>query len=138
MSQSFGMARSAVSRRIELGAGGPHIGAMPFKLPEITYPLSIDTIGKMLALGHEVTIHCHEYGCGHAGRINLVQLARKVGMDHPILEKNLKPHFCCSRCREAGRASTNFGFVHHSMTLPFSAWPRESEKARQDAINARR
>ncbi|WP_192246013.1 hypothetical protein [Mesorhizobium silamurunense] len=120
------------------GVIAPHIGPMPFHLPEITYPLSIDTIGKLLALGHEVTIHCHEYGCGHSGRVNLVQLARKLGMDHPILDNDLKPHFCCSRCREAGRVSMNFGFVHHALTIPFSAWPREREEERQAVIQGRR
>lgn len=132
------MARSAASRRIELGGLCSHIDQMPFQLPEITYPLSIDSIGKLLALGHEVTIHCHEYGCGHRARINMVKLARKLGMDHPILDKDLKPHFFCSCCRDAGRVSTNFGFVHHALTLPFSAWPRATENDRQFAAQGKR
>ena len=27
-----------------------------FKLPEITYPLAIDTIGKTLAMGEEISV----------------------------------------------------------------------------------
>jgi hypothetical protein len=36
------------------------------KLPEITYPLSIDTLGQHLATGHEITMHCNAQGCHHS------------------------------------------------------------------------
>ncbi|WP_095081666.1 hypothetical protein [Mesorhizobium sophorae] len=50
-----------------------------FKLPEIAYPLKIDTIGKMLALGHEADIHCLTTGCHHTSRLNLVAMGKRIG-----------------------------------------------------------
>lgn len=95
------------------------------KLPEITYPLSIDTIGKMLVLGHELSVTCHTSGCGHGGRVNLVLLARKLGVDHPCLEGDLKPHFYCKPCRDAGRPDKNMSFTRQPRTDPVSPWPRQ-------------
>lgn len=103
------------------------------KLPEITYPLTIDTIGKMLVLGHELSVQCHSFGCGHSGRVNLVMLANRLGVDHPCLEGDLKPHFFCKPCRAAGRPDKNISFTHHTLTDPVSPWPREKsayEKAK--------
>lgn len=100
-------------------------------LPDITYPLSVDTIGKMLALGQQVQVHCHAYGCGHSGRLNLVQLARKVGLDYPCMEGDLKKHVYCPRCREAGREQS-IGFICTPLDAPHSEWPLEREIWRQN------
>lgn len=108
-----------------------------FRLPEITYPLSIDTVGKMLAMGHEMSVHCHTHGCGHDGRVNLTMLANRFGVDHPCLAADLAPHFHCGRCRAAGRPAKNISFIHHPLTLDHSAWPREREEWRQTTIRAR-
>ena len=83
---------------------------MTFRLPELTYPLSINTLGKKMADGQEITIHCHTYGCNHRARINLVMLARKLGMDHGAMDAELRPYFYCQRCRDAGRPDRNFSF----------------------------
>ena len=96
-----------------------------FKLPELTYPLSIDTIGKMMAAGSELDIHCHTNGCGHSGRINLVMLSRRLGMDHGCLDADLRPFFYCPKCREAGRPDRNFSFISQALTDKVSAWPRK-------------
>jgi hypothetical protein len=101
------------------------------KLPEITYPLTIDTIGKVLALGHEITVHCHNYGCGHSGRLNLVRIARKVGMDYPCGEAALKTQTHCPVCRAAGRDPKNIGFIDHALTADHCEWPYEREVARR-------
>jgi hypothetical protein len=106
---------------------------MTFKLPEITYPLTIDTIGTTLAMGHEISVHCHSQGCGHTGRLNLVRLARRVGMDYSSDDVALREIVYCPHCREAGRDAKNIGFIHHSQTDPFSLWPRQKsayEKAK--------
>jgi hypothetical protein len=96
-----------------------------FKLPELTYPLSIDTLGKLMAVGSEMTIHCHTNGCRHHGRINLVMLARKLGMDHGCLDDDLRRYFYCPKCREAGRPDRNFSFRSHALTDKVSDWPRK-------------
>ncbi|MDG4874227.1 hypothetical protein P9273_03825 [Mesorhizobium sp. WSM4935] len=99
--------------------------SFPFKLPEITYPLVIDTVGKTLAMGEEISVHCHTYGCGHTGRLNLVSIARRRGMNYSSGEAALREVIYCPRCREAGRNDKNVGFIHHTLADPFSKWPRQ-------------
>lgn len=96
----------------------------PFRLPEITYPLSIDTIGKMLALGDELSVHCETQGCNHSSQVNLVMLARKIGMDHSCMADDLRRYFYCPKCREAGRPDKKIGFINLVPTAPASDWPR--------------
>jgi hypothetical protein len=93
----------------------------PFRLPEITYPLSINTIGKVLATGHEISITCHR--CNRHRYINLVQLSYKLGMDHSSMAVDLKPHFYCPACREAGKPDRDIAFTLHVPTAPKSGWP---------------
>jgi hypothetical protein len=96
-----------------------------FRLPEITYPLAIDSIGKMLALGQEMTAHCRNLGCGHHSRINLVALGCRLGFDHGCGEQDLLPHFYCPKCRAAGRDDKRVGFIHHVLVAEHCAWPRQ-------------
>jgi hypothetical protein len=96
-----------------------------FRIPEIPYPLEIDTIGKMLAMGSELSIHCHTDGCNHSGRINLVALGYRIGFDHGCMDEDLRRYFYCPKCREAGRPDRKFSFRHRVLTDPHSAWPRE-------------
>ncbi|RWN01004.1 MAG: hypothetical protein EOR86_03880 [Mesorhizobium sp.] len=97
----------------------------PFKLPEIIYPLVLDTIGKMLAIGEEISVHCYSQGCGHSGRLNLVRVAQRLGMDYPCGDVALRKISYCPRCRETERDDKNLGFTHHTLTDPVSKWPRE-------------
>ena len=96
-----------------------------FKLPELTYPFTIDTIGKMMAAGSELEVHCHTDGCGQSGRVNLVMLARRLGMDRGCMDGDLRRYFYCQKCREAGRPDRNFSFRSHALTDQISAWPRK-------------
>lgn len=95
-----------------------------FRLVEITYPLSIDTIGKMLAMGNELTVTCHTTGCHHSGRVNLVALGYRIGMDHSCMADDLMRFFYCPKCRESGRKDKNIGFI---VGRPggHSDWPRK-------------
>ncbi|MGX9147836.1 hypothetical protein [Mesorhizobium sp. 128a] len=108
-----------------------------FKLPEITYPLAIDTIGKMLALGHEATIHCLNTGCHRESRLNLVALAHRIGLDHSCMVKDLQPSFYCPKCRAAGRDGKRIGLIHHTLSAPHSEWPRTREEWRETVGRAR-
>jgi hypothetical protein len=72
-------------------------------LPDITYPLRIDTIGKQIALGYEVHASCEK--CRHNGRLNLVRLAYKIGFDHGCLAPDTRPHVVC---RERGTKEMGF------------------------------
>jgi hypothetical protein len=93
-----------------------------FKLPEITNPCSIDTLGKMLAYNHELHVYCYE--CQRSSRVNLVMLARKLGMDHSCMHDDLIRKFYCPACRDAGRRDKNISFSHLDVTAQYSTWPR--------------
>ena len=41
-------------------------------IPEISYPLRIDTIGKQIVFGYEVQATCER--CHHSGRLSLVHI----------------------------------------------------------------
>lgn len=82
-----------------------------FPLPEITYPLVMGTIGKLLALGDEIEVYCGTYGCHHHAPVNLYHLARKLGRDFEASHWTLKRHFRCSKCRAAGRDDSNVRFI---------------------------
>jgi hypothetical protein len=89
-----------------------------FPLPEIVYPLAVDTIGKHLALGYEITAFCVAHGCHHKARVNLVALARRLGPEHGCGAADLRPHFFCARCRAAGRPDRNVTFIRSPPTDP--------------------
>ncbi|MGB3899454.1 MAG: hypothetical protein WA973_12945 [Mesorhizobium sp.] len=95
-----------------------------FRVPEITYPLVIDTIGKMLGMGEEITVHCHVNGCEHSGRVNLVRLGYRLGFDHGCQDADLRPYFYCPKCRGAGRPDRKISFRSHPLTEPHSDLPR--------------
>jgi len=96
----------------------------PFRLPEITYPLSISTIGIVIATGHEIWVHCNTFGCNHRGRLNLVPLAHRLGMDHSSLADDLRPHVFCPKCRDAGKPDRDISFSLMKPTSLQSSWPR--------------
>lgn len=92
-----------------------------FPLPEITYPLSINTIGKKLALGEKITVYCGTLDCHHRAEINLYDLTRRLGRDHGCLHWDLAPHFYCSKCRAAGRPDRNLRFMGGCCPYPHSS-----------------
>lgn len=101
----------------------------PFKMPEITYPLSIDTIGKVIVTAHTVWVHCNTYQCNHRGRLNLVPLVYKLGADHSCMADDLRPHVFCPKCREAGKPDRNISFSIMPLTAPHSEWPKQHFEA---------
>lgn len=103
------------------------------RLPTITFPYAVDTLGKKLALGAGMSVHCNTYLCLHWADINLVALARRIGMDHSSMADDLRPHFYCSKCRAAGRPDRNIGFIGHVLTLPHSKLPEDHPALRLPA-----
>lgn len=92
-----------------------------FPLPEITYPLVVDTLGKQLALGDEMEVYCNNHRCHHHAPVNLYHLARRLGRDFEASHWTLKPHFYCSKCRAAGRDDRNVSFI-----MTGCSWARSS------------
>lgn len=89
-----------------------------FKIPDISYPFSVGTIGELIAAGEELSVHCRE--CNRTTRVNLVSLSRRLGIDHSCLEPDLRPHFYCAECRAAGWPDRRFDFIHHACAVPHS------------------
>jgi hypothetical protein len=89
-----------------------------FRIPDITYPFVVGTIGDMIAAGEELSVHCQE--CNSTKRVNLVALSRRLGIGHTCLDPDLRPYFYCSECRAAGRRDRNFNFLHHACAVPHS------------------
>jgi len=96
---------------------------MTFRLPELDYPLVIDTIGKTLAMGGELHVFCRSDGCTRNARVNLVTVAKRFGMDHGCMERDLKPLFFCQDCRDAGRQDRNMSFINVPPER-YSIWPK--------------
>lgn len=99
-----------------------------FPLPEITYPLHLDTVGKLLALGYGMTAYCDTLGCHHRSEVDLYRLAQRIGRDHSSMHDDIVGYFHCSECRKAGRPDRNIGYpdslvgtsiVHYSPVTDF-------------------
>jgi hypothetical protein len=111
---------------------------MELKLPEISFPLSIGTVGIVLATGHEILAHCCTNGCRHNGRVNLVKVARKspLGMQQGTLRHELLPFVFCPACDAAGRDRKNLNF---SLCIPepHCRLPRKEHERMEMAKRAR-
>lgn len=109
-------------------ASSPYLSKMAkkhpiFPLPAITYPLTIDTVGKYIVLGYEISAHCRRPNCSPARRINLVTIARALGMDFDLSQDSLRSVFYCVRCVEAGFEGKDFTFTMTPPTDPQSIIP---------------
>lgn len=115
--------RSALLNACDIpGIAAIRAAALP--LPEVTFPLSIDTIGMMLATGHELSLYCDNHGCHHTQRLNLVKMGRRLGFDHSCMAPALKPHVWCVKCAKAGKADTNISFRSTIPSDEVCGWPR--------------
>lgn len=65
---------------------------------------SISTIADLLEdPGASLHVYCHGkgkdgWGCHHSAKLDLTVLAAKLGPEHGILAKELKPYFHCGKC----------------------------------------
>ena len=107
-----------------------------FPLPQIRFPVSVDTIGQHIALGYEVWASCDTTGCNHTVRLNLVVLAKYLGAAHGARAADLKSYFHCPKCREAGRHDRQIDFTHFSCTAPHSFVPGVLQNEQRDGGGA--
>lgn len=95
-------------------------------MTKITYPFVLDTLGKIKQTGHELSLYC--YTCHHHSWLDTDRLIERFGADHGSMDTDLRPHFFCQRCRDAGREDKNFGFTLHPpgpATGPYARTPRD-------------
>jgi hypothetical protein len=60
-------------------------------------PAAAGTIGALIEAGHGLTATCEV--CLHSGRLNLKDLAARLGAEHSCRETDLRPHLQCSVCK---------------------------------------
>lgn len=60
-------------------------------------PAAPGTIGSLIEACHGLTATCQV--CLHSARLNLRELAARLGADHSCSEADLRPHLQCSVCK---------------------------------------
>jgi len=81
-------------------------------MSEITYPFRLNTLGKIKQTDHAISLTC--YVCRNHVVLDTDNLIERFGADHGSMDADLRPHFYCGRCREAGRDDRKFGFILHA------------------------
>lgn len=85
-------------------------------MTKLTYPLTIDTIGKLKATGGGLSVHCST--CNKHSVLDMDRLIERLGEDHGCMHDDLFPLFFCQRCRDAGRPDKDIGFTLIDNTDP--------------------
>jgi hypothetical protein len=87
-----------------------------FPLPYVEDPKSARTLGEYIATGYQVRARCTNAGCNHNVTLNLVVVARYLGVGHSAQAQDLKPYFYCPVCKDGGLADDNIDFAHYPPT----------------------
>lgn len=85
-------------------------------MTKITYPLVLDTIGKLKATGSGLSVHCSK--CNNNTRLDMDKLIERLGEDHSCMHDDLFPLFYCKRCRDARRPDKHISFTHVANSEP--------------------
>ena len=83
---------------------------------EITYPLVVDTLGKMRMMGSRLSVNCAT--CNKHTMLDMDDLIERLGEDHGCMATDLKPLFYCVDCRREGRPDRNITFIDHGKPAP--------------------
>lgn len=95
--------------------------------PQITYPFSIDTLGKVKQTEHSLSLNCHV--CHVHVMLDMDRLIERFGAGHGSMDADLRRHFYCRKCREAGRKDKDFAFILHA------PGPKDGPYARRVAVS---
>lgn len=72
------------------------------------YPYRLDTIGKLLDDGFELTAWCHRWVdgtvCRHHVKLDLEALCQRLGRNHGCMHWDIAPLLRCSKCGARGVA----------------------------------
>jgi len=70
---------------------------------EVTYPLRIDTLGKLRATGGGLYAHCTALYAGHGAQLDLDMLIAQYGEDYRFVgDKRIAAACVCKRCGHKG------------------------------------
>lgn len=83
-----------------------------------TYPLSLDTIGKLIDGNDRLALHCEAPDCHHFAWADLPKLADRLGRDHGSMAADLAGKFRCAKC-----GSRRVGIRMHPPDRPFESAP---------------
>ena len=76
-------------------------------------PLVLDTLGKLIDNGMQLTAYCHERDCGHSATLDLKELVARLGRNHDPSAARLLPHLTCLKCganvKRGGEVSLRVG-----------------------------
>ena len=82
-------------------------------------PAAPGTIGGLIEAGHGLTATCEV--CLHSGRLNLKELAARLGADHSCGEADLRPHLQCSVCKSVDSSLEEIRSERHGTARPVAA-----------------
>jgi hypothetical protein len=83
-----------------------------FRSPEPqTSPVAQGTIGGLIEAGHGLIATCEV--CLHSARIDLRDLAARLGAEHSCHETDLRPHLQCSVCKSVDSSLEETGPERH-------------------------
>lgn len=85
-------------------------------MAKITYPVTVDTLGKVKALGGGLSVNCS--ACNKHTMLNMDILIEQLGEDHGSMDADLRPYFFCKDRRAAGRNDKNISFILHAGAPP--------------------
>ena len=95
-------------------------------MTKIAYPMTLDTLGKLKAIGTGLSINCNI--CNKHTMLDMDKLIERLGEDHGCMDWDLRPRFHCERCRAEGRNDKNFVFIQHPDTRSQAAKDYEQLK----------
>jgi hypothetical protein len=88
-----------------------------FRSPEPqSGPAAPGTIGGLIEAGHGLTATCEV--CLHSGRLDLRDLAARLGADHSCGEADLRPLLQCSVCKSVDSSLEEIRSERHGTARP--------------------
>jgi hypothetical protein len=67
----------------------------------------LNSPGQILAHGNNLTAYCENPECRHSAAVNLVAVAKAVGVETMTYAKDYRRILFCAPCRAAGRPDRN-------------------------------
>jgi hypothetical protein len=107
-----------------------------FRSPEPeSRPAAPGTIGGLIEAGHGLTATCEV--CLHSARLNLPDLAARLGAEHPCGEADLRPHLQCSVCKSVDSSLEETRPERHGTPRPSGLIPSDDSQLGRSSSSSR-